>query len=102
MKTPQEILDLYYLPPDMYGNFKIMQAMEDYADQFKPKWIPVTERLPEKSEDPYMSVEVWVYDSVLGHIRARYSFSLGEWIGMAGAPYPDFVTHWMPLPEKPS
>ena len=47
------------------------------------KWIPVTERLPEKTGE---------------HILVCYS---DGWISDQYTPVDDGVTHWMPLPEPP-
>jgi hypothetical protein len=59
----------------------------------KPKWIPVTERLPEECK------EVLAYrltgcevDSCVSHQKAYWSYD-------TVSDYP--VTHWMPLPEPP-
>jgi hypothetical protein len=63
----------------------------------KPKWIPVTDRLPEK----YTSAIVYRKDKYF--YMLRYSPALGwhfydsEW----GDVTVDDVTHWMPLPEPP-
>ena len=60
----------------------------------KPKWIPVTERLPD-------------YDkAVLCHCRANIIETLclendGHWYGYSGRYMKGFVTHWMLLPEPP-
>jgi hypothetical protein len=64
------------------------------------KWIPVTERLPEK----FTSCIVYRKGSFGGHFSMlRYSPALGwhfydsEW----GDVTVEDVTHWMPLPEPP-
>ena len=57
MKTAEEILRSYF-------NLKFfdldlvelnLEAMEDYANQFRTKWIPVTERLPDALETVWLS-----------------------------------------------
>ena len=54
------------------------------------KWIPVTERLPEKEST------VLVYRADEGIELCKYyprlTVEIGDW---------DNVTHWMPLPEAP-
>lgn len=84
----------------------------------KPKWIPVTERLPEEHESIFAKVyrtERWeplmflnVSDDVLvvvkyenGETKVKTTHTTdGEWrlISIYGAKE---VTHWMPLPEPP-
>ena len=57
-----------------------------------PKWIPVTERLPEKY------VSVWTY-SKFGMLQDEY---IGEYDGENYfARQTTHVTHWMPLPQPP-
>lgn len=64
------------------------------SEQDKPRWIPVTERLPEDGKD------------VLCFCRANIYFVLSwdgdHWHEGADRYYMSgFVTHWMPLPEPP-
>lgn len=88
-----------YFARDMQAADAIEQLMEDNAalnetvtnlleqikDLSKPRWIPVTERLPEagvyvlaySADDDYMTVE------------ARHKFEAFQ------------ITHWMPLPQPP-
>lgn len=59
----------------------------------KPRWIPVTERLPEKHE--------WVlrYSVITEATWLAYINSAGVWMDEQGeAPY---ITHWMHLPDPP-
>lgn len=60
-----------------------MQAMEEYADQFKPKWISIDNYLPE-----YYEEVVVIRNGKKVSITSRDK----------GFRY---VTHWMPLPTKP-
>ena len=73
---------------------------------YLPRWIPVTERLPEQR----INQNTWDFEYVLcattfGDVRP---FKYGRQIGQGdahfwnGAGYVDaYVTHWMPLPEPP-
>ena len=66
-----------------------------YYEESKPRWIPVTERLPEE------------YVGVLCYCSRNGQYGCGEWckedngtiywIGLNGM----IPTHWMPLPEPP-
>lgn len=73
----------------------IAQAADAIEELSKPKWIPVTERLPE--------VRTWV----LCYCRAN-SFDVfrmtdeGNWqYGNRSIYMKGYVTHWMPLPPAP-
>ena len=61
-----------------------------------PRWIPVTERLPDDGQ------RVLAYDKVeYGIIAAIYS--AGTWYDqiLDTTVCPIYITHWMPLPEPP-
>ena len=74
----------------------------------EPKWIPVSERLPEELKE----VEVWVDAGVkwrFGYFQdgTWYNDDTGEILGYAQKSVDGFiekiegVTHWQPLPEPP-
>ena len=66
--------------------------MAMYALREQPRWIPVTERLPnEKDANPNKSILA---------IEIREGLAR-EWIWDSVARYPKSFTHWMPLPEPP-
>ena len=59
-----------------------------YLNELVPKWIPVTERLPQKRHI------VLVYSKIKG-VCADFISNDGHWYTTAA------VTHWMSLPEPP-
>jgi hypothetical protein len=62
------------------------------------KWIPVTERLPEKD----VRVLVWMKDNEEGYTQMdtdRWSCTMEQ--GYHWVRWGKNVTHWMPLPEPP-
>ena len=90
------------------------QAFKNGYEKGKPKWIPVSERLPEKDghylvfERGYLIPIIRVLEFAKdGRKVDKYDFHRGwknvwyrydsEW----GHITIDSVTHWMPLPEPP-
>lgn len=86
--------DLHYEAADA-----IEQLICEVADEHnarldaeeRQRWIPVTERLPEKNG----SYLVFVYGEV-----TEMNCWHGKWHRL-GDDYTKAVTHWMPLPEPP-
>ena len=69
---------------------------EMYASGFengKPKWIPVSERLPDECKD------VLVYRITGCEVTCCTDIKNRKWFGDEICCYE--VTHWMPLPEPP-
>ena len=66
----------------------------------KPKWIPVTERLPNENEDVLCSrgnhigalMDVYAYKG-----DNKWEDTYGYW----SYGHVEGITHWMPLPEPP-
>lgn len=87
---------------ECYADFLDWDRKEDMVDSIMEKcfatdnnvggWIPVTERLPEKD------VKVLTYGVYGFSVNYRDRFS-GKWRGVNGKP--QWITHWMPLPEPP-
>lgn len=115
MKTAEEILDRarLYLNPKGLGNkapadktvYHIaLECMEEYADQFKPKWIPVTERLPEEKQNGYSDYVLGYSDTFRGvYFVIRYDYDSEQFLHEKGhdAQY-NPITHWTPLLEQPT
>ena len=64
-------------------------AIEKVRIMEEPRWIPVTERLPEKD------TRVIVCASLPKGIHSDFIYEDGHWFVSTG------VTHWMPFPEPP-
>lgn len=62
-----------------------------------PKWIPVSERLPE----PWKWVLCYCRAGIIEMLR--YDHLMDEWGAstLSRVYMKDYVTHWMPLPEPP-
>ena len=69
---------------------RIIDAADEYAESMKPRWIPVTERLPEPR------IDVWC-NSDLGQMTGYYEENVEAWYGRDYLEL--MVTAWMPLPE---
>ena len=89
-----------------YNKFaeRISQAADVIEKLSKPKWIPVTERLPE-DDVPVLACYVGYRSHLLRSdlLACRYE---DEWCHWNGEPCSHekckvIITHWMPLPELP-
>lgn len=73
---------------DFVGSVELCRKLE------KPKWIPVTERLPGRE---------WVLCKFRANIHEVLSLRDGYWYHDPQHQYMSgFVTNWMPLPELPT
>lgn len=93
-------------------NMAFVEKDGETVIEFQPKWIPVTERLPEEmdrsrgewSEEirPSDDVLVWLSPEKRQSV-AWYSHSYNEWTTVDENTVYCFeqVTHWKPLPEPP-
>ena len=71
------------------------QAADAIEELNKPKWIPVTERLPEAGERVLCYCRANIYEVM----KMRTD---GDWVYDTNHIYMrSFVTHWMPLPQPP-
>ena len=70
------------------------QAYKNGYEAGKPKWIPVTERLPEAGDT------VLVCGS-RGGVYTAYMYRPNFWHKLNSKSHYCNPTHWMPLPEPP-
>lgn len=76
-------------------NFAWNRIIEQPTIESEQRWIPVGERLPEKSGQYYVSgkSKVWICEFLTIHSGTKL---LGGWCNNAANPV---VQAWMPLPE---
>ena len=79
----------------------VTKYLELWAKQ--PRWIPVTERLPEEYKDVLCYYEYFRYGDFNCMFRTidRGYYGDGIWGGEAGQGHKNKVLAWMPLPEPP-
>lgn len=79
------------------------QLLEIAVLMTKPRWIPVTERLPEEYKDVLCYYEYFRYGDYNCMFRTidRGYYGNGRWGGEAGQGHKNKVLAWMPLPEPP-
>lgn len=101
---------------DLSREIDIDNAAITAMDAAMPRWIPVTERLPEKT-GTYLAWMKWdpteadeepsaypvLYDADAEGFGWWKSYYDGETLGWAGEDFVRYegITHWMPLPEPP-
>lgn len=100
--------------PGQYKDYAVQLAWEWFASGYRqalPKWIPVSEKMPDVERDPDWweeSDHVLATDGVHVYVACTRRMFPDEvdvktrWIivGRDGYEFED-VTHWMPLPKLP-
>ena len=78
----------------------IIQAADAIEELSNPRWIPVTERLPEPNKVDSRGFAV-PYLVMNGWMRVTARFTENGWVLFGEGRVLDYVTHWMPLPQPP-
>ena len=93
--TPERLNEIDHLPNvSIFTVRKLTQAIRNLRSRLaeledKNRWIPVSERLPEKGVDVEMIT------------RGRRDIIFGTWFSYENDRFSNHVTHWRPLPEGP-
>lgn len=91
--------DNYY----KHGGDVIREAADAIEELSKSRWIPVTERLPEKKRASYLCLTDGGYCKQVRWTNSIYGLVESDNWGWSIFDVPQFshVTHWMPLPPDP-
>jgi len=92
---------------DHYGGETGIKNLQEYASKYWdtlekiPRWIPVTERLPEEHKD-VLAIAQWKDNHEVTICYGRKYKTRWYLLSEPGELLKGFdVTHWMPLPEPP-
>ena len=82
---------------------EVIQNHDFLESLIKPRWIPVTERLPEKKPASYLCRTEGGYCKEVRWTNIIYGLVESDNWGWSIFDVPQFshVTHWMPLPPDP-
>lgn len=76
----------------------VMQAADAIEQLNKPRWIPVTERLPKEGEFVLVYGDLYPNKHDGGVIAVSKRMDWNYWQGFGRE---RDITHWMPLPKPP-
>ena len=76
------------------------RVMSIPAADVRPRWIPVTERLPKADEHDARGYAV-PYLVMNGWMRVTARRTKDYWVLFGNGTVLEYVTHWQPLPEPP-
>ena len=102
----EKLIELLKLAPPVNNNSEVGEnfrncVLEKFADYLIDegvtiqKWIPVSERLPERRET------VLVCDAREDYMNAWEYLGRDEWLWDSTIWRTEDITHWMPMPEMP-
>lgn len=98
-KTAIEAIEKYFGDLEIQGRFDILSIIKKLPSaQPEPRWIPVTEKLPEANEiDEKGFIKAYLVQDARWMDVARWNGDV--WIAWGYGTVLKDVTAWMPLPE---
>lgn len=102
-KTAQEIyrnVHARHCVPGGNADSYDLEAMEEYADQYKSKWQSTDDGYPHVENDYDFSDPVLICHNI-DKWNARGVYQHGAWYNDFDTENECFPTHWMPIPELP-
>lgn len=96
-----------YNHPAMYDDLKRLldEMEEEILESANCKWIPVSERLPDKLKDVLIAFADAPDEYEIAYLKAtdnatyKENGAVNEWMTFAGTSYADYeVEAWMPIP----
>ena len=102
MKISEIITDKYKLriPPTVY--YYLLADVQEAEEEQEPRWIPVTERLPDTDDEVLCWYEYyhWSQEKVLpDYGLGRYLRETSAWFGEVANGRDVRVIAWMPIPQ---
>ena len=95
MKAANAIEELLPFKKQVEKGMGLLDKADELLNAVKPRWIPVTERLPDGRHDVLAYAGVLFTYITIGYYDGLWKFSFDD-SEIAGG-----VDYWMPLPEPP-
>lgn len=97
MKTAEDVIKnrMVWVSASVNDRFNIIEAMEEYAKGYMPKWISVEDELPKDIS------KVRTYSKFTKRQKdAWYNDFYKKWY--SNTKQVSRITHWMPFPKNPA
>lgn len=103
IKTAEDGVDCRISAVTVQGAVDLLKEQQERIERFQPKWIPVSERLPEEEGGyiAYYSYPDGTGNKFVGPCHYSIIGFDEEWSWTNAYGFKLDVSHWMPFPEQP-